>query len=173
MPAERPGVLIADGSPFRCMPRHRDIDRAVKHRPPAIDGRRNDMDAGGLMSYGISIADLWRRAAADVDTIRKGVKAADLLVAQPMTCECVVNLKTAQALGVTIPPTLLFEADEVVRWATTLGAPTTRVVWQLKPSTSVGSIRGYPTLGSNSSRRSHDARGQHAIPTHDRHEASS
>ena len=97
------------------MHHNRIVDRAGKHRLPAIYPFRDYVDAGGLMSYGISITDLWRRAAVYVDKILKGAKPADLPIEQPMTFDLVINLKTAQALGLTLPPTLLFQATEVIR----------------------------------------------------------
>jgi putative tryptophan/tyrosine transport system substrate-binding protein len=88
---------------------------AATHRLPAMYPRRMNVDAGGLMSYGPSLPDTWRRAATYVDKILKGAKPGDLPVEQPTKFELVINLKTAQALGLTIPPSILFQADEVIR----------------------------------------------------------
>jgi putative ABC transport system substrate-binding protein len=88
---------------------------AVKRRLPAIFSQRPFAEAGGLMAYGPRMPDLWGRVAALVDKILKGAQPADLPVEQPMRFELVINLKTAAALGLTIPPTLLFQADEVIK----------------------------------------------------------
>jgi putative ABC transport system substrate-binding protein len=88
---------------------------AVKSRLPAMYWTRTFAAVGGLMAYGPRVPDLWRRAAALVDKILKGAKPADLPMEQSMKFELIINLKTAQALGITIPPTLLFQADEVIR----------------------------------------------------------
>jgi len=91
------------------------VDLAAKHRLPAIYAAREFVDAGGLIAYGVSFPHLYHRAASFVDKILKGTKPADLPVEQPMKFELVINLKTAKALGLTIPPTLLFQADEVIQ----------------------------------------------------------
>jgi putative ABC transport system substrate-binding protein len=90
-------------------------ERAITHRLPSIFAQRQFVEAGGLMSYGPSDADQGARLAAYVDKILKGAKPGDLPIEQPTQFEFVINLKTAQALGLTIPPTLLFQATEVIR----------------------------------------------------------
>jgi putative ABC transport system substrate-binding protein len=90
-------------------------DFAVRHRLPTMTASRTYVQAGALMSYGPNIFDQWRRAAYYVDKILKGTKPADLPVERPMKFELVINLKTAKALGITMPPTLLMLADEVIR----------------------------------------------------------
>ena len=87
---------------------------AVKSRLPTIWEWRDAVADGGLLAYGTDIASLWRRAAIYVDKILKGAQPGDLPVERPMAFKLVINLKTAKALGLTIPPTLLFQADEVI-----------------------------------------------------------
>ena len=107
-------ALIAVEDPLTTDYRHQIADFVAENRLPAIYGLRMFVDAGGLLSYGADLADLYRRAAGYVDKILKGAKPSDLPVEQPTKFELVVNLKTAKALGLTIPPTLLATADEVI-----------------------------------------------------------
>ncbi len=95
--------------------RGRIADLAIKNRLPTIYAWREGVDTGGLLSYGPSLPDAWRRAATYVDKILKGAKPADLPVEQPMKFKLAINLKTAKALGLTIPPSILFQADEVLQ----------------------------------------------------------
>jgi putative tryptophan/tyrosine transport system substrate-binding protein len=108
-------ALIVGGEPLFFPHRSGLPELAARYRLPAIYPFRVFVDAGGLMSYGVSLPDIWRRAAIYVDKILKGAKPADLPVEQPMKFELVINLKTAKALGLTLPPSLLFQATEVIR----------------------------------------------------------
>ena len=101
------GALAVLGSAIFNSERRRLVDLAAKHRLPTVYTSRDFVDAGGLMTYGPNLADSFRRAAAYVDKILKGAKPADLPVEQPTKFELVVNLKTATALGLAIPPSLL------------------------------------------------------------------
>jgi putative ABC transport system substrate-binding protein len=107
------GVLNAD-TPLFVTHRARLVDAVAASRLPAIYPARVYVEAGGLMSYGPNLPDVWRRAAAYVDKILKGAKPGDLPVEQPTEFELVINLNTAKALGLTIPPSLLQRADQVI-----------------------------------------------------------
>jgi putative ABC transport system substrate-binding protein len=91
------------------------VDLAAQHRLPAMYAGREFVDAGGLISYGVSYPDMYYRAASFVNKIFKGTKPAELPVEQPMKFELVINLKTAKALDLTIPQIVLFQADEVIK----------------------------------------------------------
>ena len=95
--------------------RRRLVDLAAKNRLPAVYMERDYVDAGGLMSYGPNVADLFRRAASYVDKILKGAKPGDLPVEQPTKFELVINLKTAKALGLAVPQSLRQRADELIQ----------------------------------------------------------
>jgi ABC-type uncharacterized transport system substrate-binding protein len=107
-------ALMQMDDPLFITHRRRIAELAIRSRLPAIYGLRPSVDAGGLMSYGADSRDLYRRAATYIDKILKGAKPADLPIEQPTKFELVVNLKTAKAIGLTIPPTLLLRADQVI-----------------------------------------------------------
>ena len=110
----RPVALIVVTDPMLFGQRIRILELIAWIRVPAIFGFGDFVKSGGLLSYGPSLDDEWRRAATFVDKILKGAKPADLPVEQPTKFELVINLKTARALGLTIPPSLLLRADEVL-----------------------------------------------------------
>jgi len=114
MASARAGALTVLGSPMFVSERRRLVDLAAKTRLPAVYTAREYVDAGGLMSYGPDLNEMFRRAATYVDKILKGAKPADLPVEQPRKFELAINLKTAKALGLTIPPSVLGRADQVI-----------------------------------------------------------
>jgi putative ABC transport system substrate-binding protein len=112
---ERPAAFLVLGDRLFLYHRQRIVDFAAQHRLPSVHAYRELVEAGGLMSYGPSYADMHRRAAYFVDRMLKGAKPAALPVERPRKFELVINLKTAKALGLTIPSTVLFQADEVIQ----------------------------------------------------------
>ena len=115
MTRRRPDALITFVDAVTLPHRQRIVELAAKSRLPAIYQVREFVEAGGLMSYGLSVERQMRRAAVYVDKILKGTKPADLPAEQPTKFELVINLKTAKALGLTIPPSVLIRADEVIQ----------------------------------------------------------
>jgi putative tryptophan/tyrosine transport system substrate-binding protein len=111
---QQPDALITIGDPLTSDFREQIADFASTQRLPAIYSLKEYVEAGGLMSYGTSISDLVRRSATYVDKILRGAKPGDLPVEQPTKFELFINLKTASALGLTIPPLVLAPADEVI-----------------------------------------------------------
>jgi putative tryptophan/tyrosine transport system substrate-binding protein len=112
---ERADAVLALGGFVLASQRAQIAVLAVKSRLPVISWRSDFVEAGGLMSYGVSLPDLDRRAATYVDKILKGAKPADLPVAQPTKFELVINLKAAKQIGLTIPPNVLARADRVIK----------------------------------------------------------
>jgi putative ABC transport system substrate-binding protein len=115
MGKQRPDGLYATASPLMRPNRKRIVDFALKSWLPSVFNNRAAVDAGGLMSYGADEAESYRRAAYYVDRILKGAKPADLPVEQPMKFEFVINLKTAKQIGLTIPQSVLYRADKVIK----------------------------------------------------------
>jgi putative ABC transport system substrate-binding protein len=114
MRTERIGALVILPWPVAGQNRRLIVDRAATHRLPAIYAFREFAEAGCLMTYGPNNADLYRRAANYVDRILKGAKPAELPVEQPTTFELIINLRTAKALGLTVSPSLLLRADQII-----------------------------------------------------------
>jgi putative ABC transport system substrate-binding protein len=108
------GGIIVTGSPYAVIHRELIIKLAARHKVPVIYYERFFVADGGLMSYGLNTIDQYRQAAGYVDRILKGEKPADLAVQAPTKNELMINLKTAKAIGLTVPPTLLARADEVI-----------------------------------------------------------
>ncbi len=115
MTRERAGAFFVLPDPFALYHAKRIADLAEKRRLPAVYPFRESVDAGGLMAYAADALDMYRRAATYVDRILKGAKPADLPVEQPTKFELIINLKTAKALGLTIPQSVLARADELIQ----------------------------------------------------------
>ncbi|TMA78026.1 MAG: ABC transporter substrate-binding protein, partial [Deltaproteobacteria bacterium] len=115
MEKERARALTVTPSPLFSSQQRRIVDFATRHRLPSMFFSKDFVDNGGLMSYGPSFPDSYRRAATYVDKILKGAKPADLPVEQPKKFEFIINLKAAKQIGLTIPPNVLARADRVIR----------------------------------------------------------
>jgi putative ABC transport system substrate-binding protein len=112
---QRAQVVVIASDSFFVGQRRRIVEAAAKYRIPTMFAFRQEVEAGGLLSYGQNPAEFFRRAASYVDKILKGAKPGDLPIEQPTNFELVINLKTAKALGITIPQSLLVRADELIR----------------------------------------------------------
>ena len=110
----RADAIFASSDAVQTTNRARIAALAIQHKLPLSAEFKIVASAGALFTYGPSVADLWRRAGGYVDRILKGEQPGDLPVQQPTKFELVINLKTAKALGLTVPPTLLAQADEVI-----------------------------------------------------------
>ena len=108
-------ALIVQVSPLTVEHQQEIIALAAKHKLPAMYEIRTSVEVGGLMSYGPELAGMYRRAATFVDKILKGAKPADLPVEQPTKFELILNQKTAKALGITFPPSVVVRADQVIQ----------------------------------------------------------
>jgi putative ABC transport system substrate-binding protein len=115
MPKEGVDALVVCGGALTMQNRTQIVAMVAQQRLPAMYGFREFVEVGGLMGYSPNLADMYRRAATHVDKILKGAQPAELPVEQAMQFDLVLNLKTAQALGITFPPTLLILANEVIR----------------------------------------------------------
>jgi putative ABC transport system substrate-binding protein len=113
MVRDRADAVYAPETPINAGQRRLIVELALKHRLPTIYGSREFIEAGGLMAYGPNFAELFRRAAIYTDRILKGAAPGDLPVEQPMRFELVLNIRTANALGLSFPPAILLRADEV------------------------------------------------------------
>jgi putative ABC transport system substrate-binding protein len=110
-----PHALVVQGDPLFTVAQQQIVDAAARHRLPVMGEARGWVDAGGLISYGTDVGFLWRRAATYADRILKGAKPGDLPIEQPTKFELLINLKTAKALGLTIPQSMLLRADEIIQ----------------------------------------------------------
>lgn len=115
MTAERANAVLVLGDPIFWIQRSRIVELATKQRLPGMFPQREYVEVGGLMSYGANVPEMFRRAATYVDKILKGAKPGDLPIEQPTTFELVINLNTANALGLTVPQSVLVQADQIIK----------------------------------------------------------
>jgi ABC-type uncharacterized transport system substrate-binding protein len=115
MVRDRAQAVLVMTDPLFLVQRERIVDLVAKHRLPAIFGWREFAESGGLLSYDSKLTDMYRRLATYVDKILKGAKPGDLPIEQATKVELVINVKTAKALGLTIPQSILTRADEIIQ----------------------------------------------------------